>query len=1318
MLTPDNVQQIFPLSPLQEGMLFHHLMEQGGAPGERAYGNQMVLRLRGRIDPALIERSWALLIARHDALRTVFKATGAERPVQIVLRRWPFRLENHDLRATGLETRRRSVEDIIAELRGRPFDLAREVAFRIALLRTADDEALMVWGFHHILLDGWCIGLLQDQFSELYTALAAGREPSPGTAPSYRQFVDWIESRRAHGSLEFWRHSLAGYAGRSILPGRLAQPGGPRRMAVRQVVLDEALSDALRELAKRAGVTLRVLIEALWGLLVARFNHSHDVVFGAVAALRPPEIADASKIVGPCINTLPRRLRFTAGETVVALLGRLQAEQAAWQDAAHVSLSEIYEDPASQAARFDHVLVFENYPRAATHQAAEPSADTVERLAADLTAEQVDVFEPTTYDLTVLAFPETRLRLSFKVNEAVITAAEAENVAARLVALARRAVAAPEAPVDRLGLLGDDEERVILEGWSQGGPGRGATPTVAAQRRRVVAAAGTAPALRYGGRCRNHAELQRDAEALAHHLSDRYGVAAGRPVILLAPPSDHLITAMLACLLLGAPFVPVESTTPPERVARIAVDCAASLLLSAGVPLPDALPPGTRSADLAESLRDSAAGGAPEGSPALADPAEDADAYIVYTSGTTGGPKGVLVGQRSLLNYVGWLAHAFGLGAADRTLPLTSAAYDLGFTGLFGTLLLGGCLTVLSEAERRDPARIIDLVEEHQLTFFKATPSVLRLLLDAPEHGRLATAPALRLLILGGEEQRFADLRRLQGLAPHLQLVNHYGPTEATIGCIAGPLDRALLDSEEKPPQRIGRPIAGARILLCDPELNLVPPGIAGEILIGGLSLAKGYVNAGDQDRARFVTVPALPGERFYRTGDEARWLPDGTIAFLGRRDDQLKIRGYRVAPREVEAALRALPGVADAVVTADRQADGEAELVAILVAKAESTLSPAALREALAVSLPAAMIPTRFVPVSRLPVTANGKLDRAMLAAALAPRPAPAPKDETGTPLEETLRAIWRAVLFREHVGLDENFFELGGHSIKAIQILSRIRAATGTRMPVRALFDHPTVRRLAHHLAGGVGGTESDRLLPLRQGPAEAPMSFWLPAVVGSATIYKELIDRLSPAATCFGLQCRGFDRAEPLAADIPAMAAEFAAAIRHRHRLPVYTLAGWSFGGFVAMETARRLEADGCTVRLILIDTPPARDAFLPEVESATTTLAELGRIPQWSHVVRLMTRDLAQEELDQQERLLRHNVGLARSYGFPGGLRADIFCLEATANPRPLAMSRLAGLTTGRVRVEFIGGDHYSMFHPPHLARLVEALSRVLPSGADA
>jgi amino acid adenylation domain-containing protein len=1280
MLTRDNIQDILPLSPLQEGMLFQAMRQE--ARGDAAYILQIRFALVGPLNLAAFHVSWDELVARHDALRTVFRASGADRPLQLILRVVPTSLTWVEIPHPTAE----AVAELARNERLTGFDLATEPPTRLVCVRLTADRTDVIWTFHHIVLDGWCVGLLQRELAALYAARCEGRPPALPPAPGYGRFIGWLGQHAPADTLGYWQRALDGITGPPTLPGHrdqrtLAAGARTRMMRTHHLVLDVAVSAVLREHAAAAGTTIGVLLQTLWGILLGRLNDTDDVVFGSVAAIRPPALAGSDAIVGLCINTVPLRIRFDWDRSLAAALIRSRDAMADWLENAHGSLPDILAQPRLGGFALNHLVTVENYPMT---KAAE--------FAPGIVIDAVEADMPNSFDFSLTIFPEPALRATFSYDAAAFEPEAVPALATRYARLLRVAAEGMDRIAGAIDLLGD-EERSDLVGPNSRGAGLATAPNVAAARRAVMAMAAERPALFHAGRVLTHRDLENRSLWLARDLSAA-GIGPGACVALAAPISDRFCVAMLACQRLGAAFVPVDPAASADRIAYILRDSGAALLLIDGTDLMTDAPGTPPRFDLAAWRP----GGTPECEPP--DPPPGATAYVIYTSGTTGMPKGVRVGQASLLNYVAWLRSTGWFDETTRTILLNPPNFDLGYTALFGALLLGGFVALPTEPDRRDPARAIHMIVEQRVDFLKLAPSYLHALLEHPASGALADAP-LRTVLLGGEEQRIDDLRRLAALCPTVRLVNHYGPTETTIGCIAGPLDQDVLAGMVSP-QRIGRPVANTRILICDRAARPMPRGAAGEILVGGAALAEGYVD-GKADLERFVTIG---GERFYRTGDYGMWLDDGGILFLGRRDDQVKVRGYRVSMREVEALLRATGEVVDCAVLPTREPDGAIVLTAYVVLTDPLACDVRHLRERLSGRAPEHLIPDVIMPVSRLPLTENGKIDRAALALARPPPPVARPTT-TGTPLEEELREIWRDVLFRENIDLDDDFFALGGHSLKAVRVLSRVRRRLGAELAIRDLFEYRTIRTLARRVE--YGPSALSRTLVLRDDGAGSRSLFLLPPTLGTATAYKEMVDLLPGPLIVHGLQCAGFDRDERFPESIETMAADFASRIQSASPCQVYNLAGWSLGARLALETGLALERLGARTRLCLLDWAP-RPADAPREEALR--FEAMRGLPFWGRVIDELQAGLTPADVQRIEALARHLDGLAGATTCGGGLRADILCLEATGNAVAGEMAGLRALTSGLFRVVRVPGNHYTMFHPENIGPVVQAFGRYL------
>lgn len=1238
-----DIEDVYPLSPMQEGILFHHLYQEDGAV--IPYLIELSFEVRGPLDAEKFEESWNRVIARHEVLRSVFNFRAAERPLQVVLRERRLAIEHLD--ATAVEDQRAFVDEYRRAQRVTGFDLTRDLLMRVALIRLGEDRHHVVWIFHHILMDGWCMNLLQRDLFTIYAALVEGHEPELPRVVPYRNYIRSIESRDAKESLAFWRKFLDGYE-RPVIPAgwrRNAELGALRRL---EIELDERETSALRAAGGACRATLNNVIQAAWALILGRANDTDDVVFGAVVAARPPDVDGVAEMVGLCMNTVPFRLRVDDGATLATLVERARIAALGGQEHAWDSLADIQSQSIPKRDLISHILIFESYPCDIRFDATQ-----VEPLPG-LVLEQFDSSMPNNYAFQIAVFPGETIRVVFTWREGAFAPTQIDRMASQLRRVLHLFATKPTMRAGEVDVV-DEQERAELLRYDVAPR---AEETLAQRLAQFFDS--DAPAVTAGNETLTWRELDARSAELAEKLGDAKRVAIALPANL------DFAVAIVACMRIGATFIPIDPANPEERTRRILDDCQADAVL-------------TTSSFILHSSSLPASGGA----------------YLLYTSGTTGAPKGVLIPPSALLNYTDWLRDTIALTRDARTALLSSHAFDLGYTALFGALLNGAHVHLVDERTRRNPEAVVDLIADEKLTFLKLTPGLLHLLVTASNAQRLTTS-SLRDVFIGGEPFVPADLATFRELAPHVTLRNHYGPTETTIGCLSGELDAtsALVASGH---QILGRPIHGAAAFVLDAQLRLVAPGTPGELWIGGRGLAIGYTTGSTE---RFITAPWDPSLRLYRTGDLVERLDDGRFVFRGRADDQVKIRGYRVEPAEIENVLRRTPPVRDAVVLARN-----GELTAYVIAS-DVVLDVPSLRSALASSLPEYMIPSHFVGVTRFPLTDNGKVNRTALA-----EHQPVVRTSGGEvrgEVETAIRDIWQSVLAVDNIGPDDDFFVLGGHSVKAILALSRIAKKLGTRLEVRDLFDHPTVRGLARRIEQG-RGARRDVAISLRQGSATAPAYFFLPPILGTSTIYKELAGALDVDLRAWGLQCRGFDDDEMPHASMPDMVAHFVSAMRRIQPRGPYRLCGYSMGVSVALEAAAALEREGERVTLILIDGLPE---LLEPVD--LESLDDLRKMPHWSHILSIVTEHLDEAAVQRISRVARNNAQLLRNRRFTTPLRADIYCLEAEDNERPAGMESMRALTSGRFELRRTPGAHYTLFHPPHGRTLLRHFQAIVQS----
>ncbi|TDE35343.1 amino acid adenylation domain-containing protein [Actinomadura sp. 6K520] len=1038
--------EVLPLTPLQEGFLFHTLVDE---PSGNVYVVQHVIDLRGPLDAEALRRAMQAVLDRHAPLRAGFVRLDDGRIVQVVPE-GPVTVPWREVDLSGLAAAERGerAAAVAAEENARGFDLERPPLLRCTLVRHDRDHHALVLMFHHIVADGWSVQVMLRELLEFYghpgTADAATRPPAPLTP--YRDYLAWLAGRDRDAALAAWRAALDDLDGPTRLADTLPPPPGggdapARRRADVRVELPEETTAGLADRARRHGLTLGTLVQGAWGLLLGRMTGRGDVVFGTAVSGRFADIPGIESMVGMFVNTLPVRMRWRPGEPLAAALTRLQDAQSALLDHQYLGLARI-QRLAGAGELFDTLVVLENYP--GERDLRDPSG-TVEITGVDFTnVEQ--------YPLALIVLPGRRLALRIDHDAARIDAATAERIAARLVAVLETLAADPARPVAALEPPSEDErERAALTG----APVRPAAPTLHGMIAARAAAAPDAAAVIGDGpdATLTYAALDRRADAVARRLRAR-GTRPGDIVAVAVPRSPELVAALLGTLRAGAAYLPLDVDLPADRLAYLLADSAARTVLTtreAAGRLPEA-------GGVSHVLLDED-GYAADDHPIPETAGPEHPAYLLYTSGSTGRPKGVLVPHRAVVSQLTWLAERFPLGADDRVLQHLSAGFDASLLELFWPLCAGAGIVLTRPGGQRDAAHLARRVREHGVTTIAMVPSMLAAFLQAAEDaGDLAALRGLRRVFSGGEALTGEFAARWTGLTG-VPMYNVYGPTETTIQVAY----REYGGAADGPAVPIGGPVGATRLYVLDGALRPVPPGAAGELYVGGTQVAHGYHRRAGLTAERFAADPfGAPGERMYRTGDLVRRHARGGeeyLTYLGRVDRQVKVRGNRVELGEVETRIAAEPGVRRAAVVDRHDGPGGARLAAYVVPDAGVHLDAGALRASLAATLPEAMIPADVVVLGELPLTPGGKIDRAALPAPAAGRPRPrAPR----TDRERLFCEIFAEVLETAEVGADDDFFALGGDSILSIVVSGRAHRA-GLVVGPQDVFEHPTPAALA---------------------------------------------------------------------------------------------------------------------------------------------------------------------------------------------------------------------------------------------------------------
>ncbi len=1204
----------YPLSYGQQALWFI----QQSAPENVAYNVGLAFWIRSGLEVAALRQAFQQLVDRHPSLRTTFPApSDGTDPVQIVHPYLAVDFAQLPLPATAT-----ALQQAVAEAYATPFDLARGPLLRVRLFSNRatnstpepgpEDEQVLLITFHHIIGDAWSTWTLLRELCAHYPALKAGislppalRMPPPTT---YREHV-YLEAARMAGAegerlWAFWQQQLADAPTILDLPTDYPRPALQTFHGAAQTVrLNPALTSAVRELARAENATLYMVMLATWQLLLHRYTGQADLLVGSAMAGRgQSHLAD---VVGYFVNPVVLRARFDGNPTFQAFLQQVRATALAafaHQDYPYpllVARLQPKRDP-SRAPLFQVDFTVQKLPPIAEQLKAGGSSGEADALVLEPFALGEEEGQ---FDLGLHIFEEAdALRAVFKYNTDLFAPATITRLTDHFTTLLTGILATPTAPIGALPVLTPAEDQQLLFAWNETQSNSLAFPTTqlvhqvfeanAAQQPAAIAVAYLDQTANNTNFATRHAPLatltyrtlNQRANQLARHLQ-ALGVGPEVLVGVCLERTADLVVALLAVLKAGGAYVPMDPSYPAERLAFMAEDAAPQLLLT-HINLCDRLPANAPLLALDQSWATIAM--LPDHNlPCLVGP--DQLAYVIYTSGSTGRPKGTLIEHRGLSNYLAWAVQAYAVAAGDGAPVNSSIGFDATITSFFAPLLVGGKVVLLPEADEIE-ALASALTGTDHFSLVKITPAHLEILSHLVTRADGSVPPIkANAFVIGGEALYGHQLTFWQRHAPQTRLINEYGPTETVVGC-------CIYDAQApiSGPVAIGRPIANTQLYILDQYRQPVPVGVAGELYIGGAGVARGYLNRPDLTADRFVTLTiGQTTQCLYKTGDLARYRPDGNIEYLGRLDQQVKIRGYRIELGEVEAVLAEMPGVNEVAVIAQTDSAGTKSLVAYLVT-GDQAISQSALREALSAKVPAYMVPSHFVMLAALPLTANGKLDRAAL-------PAPSSGDLTKhfvpprDSIEMQLAPIWESILGLQPISVQENFFDLGGNSLLAVRMTARIQQRFGKNLPLSALFQYGTVEQLANLLRQGttqVTLTTSSAVVPMQTAGNQPPF-FCVPGAGGYVIYLYQLARALGTDQPFYGLQAAGLEGDGAPHRSVEEMATYYVEAIQRVQPTGPYYLGGHSLGGWVAFEMAQQLQRQGQRVALVAIIDTPAPD-----------------------------------------------------------------------------------------------------------------------------
>ncbi|SHF40806.1 non-ribosomal peptide synthase domain TIGR01720/amino acid adenylation domain-containing protein [Seinonella peptonophila] len=1244
------VENLYPVTPLQQGMIFHSLYSQH----QDDYITQICFQLRGKLSVDRLHHSWQTLIQRHASLRTGFIIPSEGEPHQVVYRKVDCPLEIMDWRNLTETEQKDQLNEQLCQERLKGFAFAAPPLMRLLLIRIGEDQYQLIWTHHHVLLDGWSIPLLIQE----WLMIDQGLELPP--VQNYGEYIAWLKNQERGEAKSFWRKQLQGFTSPIRIPTdrehqKSASPGEVKER------LSVELSEGIKRFAREQRVTLNTVLQGAWGLLLRRLTGQSDLIYGVTSSGRPADLSGVEQMIGLFINTLPIRLQINDELGIGEWLRGLQAQQSEMRQFDYLPLVDIQEcsDVPSGVPLFDTLFVFENYPLT--------KMDKESNHTQGFSLEEVQAFDQSHFPFTVVTGPGEQVYLKITYDQNRYSLELVEQYRRYYQHILRQMVLQPIAKLSEITLLTKAEEQQLLVEWNCTEVEYARDSNVAEQFSFQAVRTPGAIALMTDQQQLTYQECEEKSNQWAHLLiqkgvkpGDRIGVALGRSV--------DFVLSILAILKVGAAYVPFDTSYPAATLKQMIDDTTIDLVLTDPdrCKLFEDFTHCLLVNELSEQVTQQS-----KLSPSVSCNARDL-AYIMFTSGSTGKPKGVAISHRSILRLVQNVDYA-ELTADHTFLLLAPTAFDASTFELWGSLLNGARLAIMTE-EKPTLSKIATAIEEYQVTTLWLTAGLFALMADH----QLSTLCQLQQLLVGGDVVSVNHVQKVLA-AGKTKVVNGYGPTESTTFacCYQVPRD---FEGYALP---IGRPIANTQVYVLDERQQPVPIGTVGELYIGGDGLSLGYWNQEALTKEVFVRHPysTNPTDKLYRTGDLVRYLPNGELMFIGRRDQQVKVRGYRVERTAIEHLLLQHEHVQEAVVIVDQQKQ--------LIAYVMGSATEEELKSHVQKRLPIFMVPAQIIRLDRLPLTPNGKVDHRAL-----PKPMTTQERmQAKTEVEKRLVEMWAEILEIDHVGIDDHFFALGGHSFHAMRLMAMIEEHLDISLPLSTLFEAPTIRELALHLEQKPDKTSS--LVCLQQGDKTIRPLFLIHPQGGGILSFAPLVSLLASELPVYGLQSIGYEGEEPPLATIEMMAERYCENIRTIQPKGPYRLLGWSFGGCLAVEMARYMESVGEEIEWVgLIDSTwlphEQKQSFIESITHPETIQAQ--------------AQSLGVETTSPKVVIWMQNGLAYASYQPTKPVKADLYLFRAADHQATFGCYDWSQLTTGIYQQLECPGDHTTMLSLPHVKHL--------------
>ncbi|MGB8192325.1 MAG: non-ribosomal peptide synthase/polyketide synthase, partial [Chitinophagaceae bacterium] len=1014
-----DIENAYRLSPLQEGLYYHWL----SSPGSSSYFIQTTCRIQGALSEPLLLQSYNRLISRHGVLRSYFTQEYGEL-LQVVKKEQRSSFTYKNISLVSAENVEQEVVQYKQQDRDQGFDLHHGSQMRLTVLQLDEELYEFIWSHHHILMDGWCAGVLIKEFFTIYESLLHDGEAALAPVVKYEKYIEWLQHIDQQASVEYWHEYLDGFefSERIWEPNRTRHGLKDQRMMKRLFEFPASLMGKLRSACAQLGVTENTFIQAAWGVLMGRYTNSEDVLFGSVVSGRPAALEGVEEMIGLFSNTVPVRVRWEEASSVSDIVKQMQEAWIKGSGHHYVQLAEI------QAGRelFNQVMVMENYPMQEMLRQSTMGYEGISFLSSA-------VVEHTNYDLTITLIPGDALTIKFDCNGNLYSEEQIEKLQQHFTRLAEQMVSNPSVRIKELKLLSEEERNEVTNLFNDTAASYDESATIVSLFEQQAAQTPDAAAVVFEGRSMTYTELNELSNQLGDYLHKKYSIKREDLIGICLDRNEWMVVSILGILKAGAGYVPIDVRYPQERIDYMISDSGCKAVID------------EKELSLFLESKDEYS----KENLSLVNQPTDV-AYVIYTSGTTGNPKGVMIEHRNVVRLLKTDKPLFDFSSSDVWTMFHSYCFDFSVWEMYGALLFGGKLVVIPLTVAQDPAAYLQVLRTEGVTVLNQTPSSFYQVITQ-ELQQPTKDLALRYVIFGGEALSPSRLWEWKNRYPDTKLINMYGITETTVHVTYKEITNEEIATDSS---SIGKAIPTLSCYVLDKHQELVPVGVVGELYVGGAGVGRGYLNREELTAQRFIESPFKKGERLYRSGDRARVLQNGELEYGGRLDEQVKIRGYRIELGEIESVIRQYEGIESVAVIASAKEEGDRELIAYVVSK---DISKQSLRTHLQEKLPSYMVPGYIIEMEVLPLTSNGKLDRKRL-------PQPSGDDIESekeyiaprTATEEKLAEIWSEVLGieKEKIGVKDNFFELGGHSLKATRLAGLLYRAFDVKVELRELF------------------------------------------------------------------------------------------------------------------------------------------------------------------------------------------------------------------------------------------------------------------------